>query len=143
MRAAALVLVVVATATPALASPAASPSWAGRWIAKPIGLYGARAFTLEQRGSAVTGRFGWSFRAEHGFGSPPCFTGHGGTLTGTVRARRLTATLTYPRREGHARTVATLNATISRDGRSLTGQGTIRSGECRGVFWSFEASRAR
>jgi hypothetical protein len=116
LSALAAVAVVLAAAP---AGESASPGCSGRWRvdgrhAPTFG--GSRVFTLIQRGSTLTGTFSWQFKAEHGFGAPPCFTGHGGTLRGSAKGRTLTATLAYPRREGHQKATASFQAALSANG---------------------------
>jgi hypothetical protein len=141
-----LVLVAMTALACAAAAVAATPTLSGQWRLDPresAGFYEGAVLVLKQRGSKVTGSFTWRFAAEHGFGSPPCFTGRGGTLTGVVRRRTLTATLVYPPREGHRRATASLTASISRNERAITGRGEMLSGECgRGVYYSLRVVRA-
>jgi hypothetical protein len=125
---------------------AATPTLSGRWrldARESAGFYEGAVLVLNQRGSEVTGWFTWRFAAEHGFGSPPCFTGRGGTLAGVVRGRTLTARLVYPPRDGHRRATASLTASISRNSRAITGRGEMLSGECGGgVYYTLRVVRA-
>ena len=149
---------VVAGATVAAilvaAAPGATPSWSGKWRLAPRQSTGfgseSTALVLKQRGKAVTGSFPWQFRAEHGSGGPPCATGRGGTLTGKVKGRVLSGSMLYPARGGHPRAAASLEATISADGRVIDGRGELLGGECGGkggggdgVYYNVRVVRAR
>ena len=136
-------LLAGALATTTLGS---APTWSGKWriISRDSpGFRDGTTLVLGQKGAGVTGSFSWQFAAEHGFGSPPCFTGHGGTLTGMVKGRALTGSMVYPARERHTKATASLKATIAANGREIFGRGQILTGECDGgVFFNFRAVRA-
>ena len=100
--------------------------------------------TLSQKGKTVTGRFGWQLVYDKGYGSSTyCYTGKGGTLQGTVKGRTLMGTMTYPARGGHPRSTATVEATMSQNGRAFDARSHIVTGECApyGAYPTFEAVR--
>jgi hypothetical protein len=139
----AVLAATVVAATLVASATAATPTWSGHWRANPVGLFGDPTFTLKQTGSTVKGTFKWQYRAEGGFASSSCSTGYGGTIRGTVRGRKLTATMAYPARGGYPKAALILRATISQNGRDILGSGQMQSGECKGVFVTLQAKRVR
>jgi len=128
-----LVTALVAVSCVSAASGAGAASWGGRWrldARQSPGLYDGPTFTLRQRGARLVGSFSWQFRAERGFGGASCATGHGGTLTATIKRRTATGTLIYPAREGHRRFTASFEATLSANQRRLDVRGQSITGEC-------------
>ena len=84
------------TAAAVLALPvvAATPTWSGVWrfktYAKSAGpFYGGNTLTLRQRGSTVTGSFGFLLSSDQAVGGGFCFTGKGGRVTGSARGHTL------------------------------------------------------
>jgi hypothetical protein len=133
----------------AVAAPAASSPWTGTWrIAaqkSAVPFYGGNTFTLVQKGTAVTGRFTWELTSDKGFGGGFCHTGKGGTIKGTARGRKLTATMIWPARDGYARATAPFQATLSANGKTIDVRAHVTSGECAsfGVYPVFKATRVK
>ena len=144
----ALLLAFALAAALALPTRATTPTWSGVWrfksyakIAGPF--YGGNTLTLVQKGSTVTGSFGFFLSSDQGTVGRLCYTGKGGTVTGSARGRTLKATMIWPARGGHPRAKAPFTATMSRNGRTFEMRGEVTTGECgrSGVYLVLDAER--
>jgi hypothetical protein len=93
--------------------------------------------TLTQKGSTVTGRHRLKFLAEtvkEGV-LTACRTRAGGTITGTVRGRKLRGTMSFPNATG------AIYLRMSPGGSEFLGSVNIRRGPCKGAWGAFNATR--
>jgi hypothetical protein len=128
--------VVIATATPANESG----PWTGTWKFKPAPKSGWMPFikgdTLElvQSGSKIKGRFAFQYRSDRGLATKLCYSPIGGYAVGSAVGRRLDARLVWPAEGRYPRSVATLKAKLSKNGRwFLVTEGTVTTGACGGT----------
>jgi hypothetical protein len=135
----ALVAILASLATAATAQSASGPSWSGNWQfeANAPGWKGSRAIPLAQKGSAVTGRHGLRFFAEtvKNGSVVACNTRGAGKISGRVKGRKLTGTITFPNAKG------SLDLTMAANGREFIGQMQVVHGPCKTAFSSFNATR--
>ena len=125
MRRAALLALVLALAV-AVVAQASSWSWSGRWQ-RAAGEYGAGSpvFSLQQKGSHVTGTYHWK----------GCTNVFGGSVVGTANGNSLVATFNH-----HGDAHGTLRLHLSADRHHMTGTFNVTSGTCAGTAGPFHAT---
>ena len=125
MRRAAVLIVLLALAGSAVAQ-ASIPSWSGRWQ-RARTEYGAGSglFTLQQKGTHVTGAYHWK----------GCTNLYGGSIVGTAHGNSLVATFN---RNGDVH--GTLRLHLSADQHHITGTWKVTSGKCPDSTGSFDAT---